>query len=588
MSGSNSPIFIILSAEGMDESQVAKINDLTHELAGEFENRPDSVAAVTLSTKKDLPQGAKVALEFLYSEQILVAVVPILIPWVLGKIDAVIKHFFTRGERVKAKVIVGNKQVEITPKTSTYELNKSVQQIKVLNELSPYKRYALVIGNSKYLDSRIPDLNSSIVDAERFAEVLKDSKVGSFDEVRTVINKNNEDIQKEVESFFGNRHPDDMLVLYYSGHGIKSQAGQLFLTAQNTSPDLLKSSGISANFIRENMNDSLSKRQVLILDCCYGGAIMENSKSENLVGQSANSLLSFQPTGSGKIIITASEAMQFAFDGRHVEGEAQNSAFTTQLINGLLTGDADTDKDGLVDIDELYQYVHRKVAPRQNPVMNATAQEGRMYIGLNPNPEIQLASLPSHLQDALQSEARLHRQGAVSDLNRLLKSEDPALVLAAETALNKMLGDDSKSVADLARDALEQFHRQRLAEQEKLEKDVPAAAKAVPAQASTLPIVLSNSSSPKQTAPPIARRKGIGETAIAWLNVLLPGFAYLQNGQWIAAILTFFISISLTIFLLSLGLALLPFSLLCAFPLMIGQSAFLFFQARSILRKRTG
>ena len=592
MSGTKSPIFIVLSTDNMDASQVEKINELTRELARELSNRPETVASVSFGTKDDLPKGAKVALELALAEQVLIEVVPILVPWVLGKVDAIIKFFSARGERVKANVIVGTKQVEITPKTDTYELNRSVQQIRVINELSPYKRYALVIGNSNYLDTRIPNLNSSIVDAERFASALEDSKIGSFDEVRKVTNKNNEEIQKEIESFFGNRHPDDMLVLYYSGHGIKSHAGQLFLTAQNTSSDLLKSTGISANFIRENMNDSASKRQVLILDCCYGGAIMENSKSESLIGQSVNSLLTFQPTGSGKIIITASEAMQYAFDGRHVEGEAQNSAFTTHLINGLLTGDADTDKDGLVDIDELYQYVHRKVAPQQNPVMNATAQEGRMYIGLNPNPEIQLASLPGHIQDALQSETRLHRQGAVSELNRLLRSEDPALVLTAESALNKMTNDDSKSVADLAREALEEFHRQRLAMQGEREKTVAPTPKSAPAQAAPMPAA---PQSPYRTTPPVARpapsgtgRRAMNETAIAWLNVLLPGYVYTQTGQWFLAVLTFVISATLTIFFISIGLALLPFSLVCAFPLMIGQSVFLFFQARNVVRKQAG
>ena len=80
----------------------------------------------------------------------------------------------------------------------------------------------------------------------------------------------------------------------------------------------------------------------------------------------------------------------------------------------------------------------------------------------------------------------------------------------------------------------------------------------------------------------------MNETAIAWLNVLLPGYVYTQTGQWFLAVLTFVISATLTIFFISIGLALLPFSLVCAFPLMIGQSGFLFFQARNVVRKQAG
>lgn len=462
MSQPNPSLYVILSGDQLEPYQVEKINDLTRELAQALQSNPSAVDSVRFVQKNDLPQGTKVAGELIFAQQILLTVVPLITPWVLGKIDAIIKTFATRGERVKAKVIVGNNEVKITPQTTSYELNKSAQQVKAISELAPNKRYALVIGNSKYLDERLSNLNSSIVDAERFAELLQDPNIGCFDQVKTVINKSNQEVKQEIEIFFCNKKREDLLLLYYSGHGIKSSSGQLFLTAQDTSSSFLKATGVSANFIRENMGESASQRQVLVLDCCYGGAIFEGMKSDNFVGQTVDSILSFQPSGFGKIIITASESMQYAFDGQHVEGQPQNSVFTKHLIEGLRSGAADTDNDGLVDIDELYQYIYRMVAPQQTPNISSTGQEGRMFIGLNPNPPLPSTSLPDDIQEAMHSQNRLHREGAVSELSLLLKSEDPSSILAAEIALQKMLGDDSKLVSDLARKALEQ-HRQRIA-----------------------------------------------------------------------------------------------------------------------------
>jgi uncharacterized caspase-like protein len=584
MSKITPPLFVVFSVDGMERSQVENLNDLTRELAQSLQGRSDAVDSVTFGQKSDLLQGTKVAGEIIFAEQMLLTVVPLMVPWVLGKIDAAVKLYSSRrNKQVKAKVIVGNSEIQITPQTTSYELNKSAQQIKAVSELAPNRRFALVIGNSHYLDERLSNLNSSIVDAERFAEILADPKIGSFDHVETIINKNNDEIKQAIEGFFNKKNRDDLLLLYYSGHGIKSPSGQLFLAAQNTSSDFLKSTGVSASFIKENMGESTSQRQVLILDCCYGGAVLEGTKSENFVGQTVNSILSFQPSGYGKIIITASESMQYAFDGQHVEGQPQNSAFTKHLIEGLWTGNADTDNDGLIDIDELYQYIYRQVVPQQTPNMSSTAQEGRMFIGLNPNPTFQSEALPEHIQEAMHSETRLHRQGAVSELIRLLKSEDPSLTFSAETALRTMTNDDSKSVADLAREALDQHHRMVVNEQT---PQVQQTGKTKSGDASSAATPLPPITSTHLNVPPrvesLPSRPMMKETLTGFLNVILPGIAYAQTNQWMAAAITFILASIFTVVMLIFTFMSLA---VCTIPLEMGLFIYLFFQGRNIARK---
>ena len=189
MTESNPPIYVILSTDHMTQAQVDEINRLTHELGRSLENQTDAVQSVFYSAKEDLPQGTKVAAELIFAQQIILQVAPIIVPWILGKVDTIIKSFSSTGKQVNAKVLVGNREVQITPKTTSYELNKAAQQVKALNELSPGRRFALIIGNSRYRDERLSELNSSIVDAERFAEVLADPNAGAFTHVETLINK---------------------------------------------------------------------------------------------------------------------------------------------------------------------------------------------------------------------------------------------------------------------------------------------------------------------------------------------------------------------------------------------------------------
>jgi hypothetical protein len=581
MSESNAPIYVILSTDHMTPAQADEINRLTYELGRLLESQTEAVQSVSYAAKENLPQGTKVAGELIFAQQIILQVTPIIMPWILGKIDSMIKSFSSAGKQINAKVLVSNREVKITPKTTSYELNKASQQVKALNELSPGGRYALVIGNSHYRDERLSNLNSSIVDAERFAAVLTDPNIGAFTTVETLINKPHEAVEYAIEKFFSNKLREDLLLLYFSGHGIKSRSGQLFLAAEDTSNELLRATGISSNFIKETMSESESQRQILILDCCYGGAIVEGAKSENVVGQSVNSILSFQPSGFGRIIITASEAMQYAFDGKRVEGQTQNSAFTSYLIEGLRTGKADTDNDGLIDINELYQFAYKQVMPRQTPNMSSTSQEGRMFIGLNPSPVIRSAQLPEQILRAMQSEDKFQRQGVIRELSYLLKSPDPSVVLSAETALRKMVNDDSKSVADFAQDVLNQHLR----------------TEAVPLQpAPVQEVALPKSSVTESTSGAIPDKNPVLESATkavpipraplkknaslgGFLNVILPGAAQAYAGNWRKAFVTFIITVVLLYVVLNIGDL-----TICAAALLI-EVVYMFVSGRNIIIK---
>lgn len=585
MSESNIPIYVILSTETMMQSQVDEINQLTRELVAALENEPEAVKSVSMGGREDLPQGTKVALEAILAEQLILQLTPIVVSFTLGTLGGAIKSLSQKMKKpVNAKVIVGNREVRISPTTTQQELNRAIQQVKAASELSPNRRFALVVGNSSYQDSRLPNLQSAVVDAERFASILADPAVGAFDQVETLLNKSHDVIKNNIEKFFKNKQREDLLVLYFSGHGIKSQGGQLFLAAQDTSSDLLRSTGVDSNFIKENMGESGSQRQVLILDCCYGGAIVEGAKSDMVVGQSVNSILSFKPSGFGKVIITASEAMQYAFDGQRVEGQTQNSLFTRYLIEGLKTGSADADNDGLVDIDELYQYAYKKVTPQQTPNISSTSQEGRMYIGLNPNPSIQMAKLDESLQRAMVSSERVTRVGAVTELEQMLKSHDPSVVLAAEVALQKMTTDDSRIVADRAQQVLDQYQRVQTvsipeaAQQPAMHKSSLPAAKiaSAPLPAAPRTPVQYPASPTRPAMPPAGRTRNVN--AGGCLNTIVPGLAYAVTGKWASFILTFVLTV---IGFVVLTYVALNISGYCVFVVLLGTIGFLFFQGRT-------
>ncbi len=335
-------------------------------------------------------------------------------------------------------------------------------------------KLALIIGNSHYQDPNLAKLVAPGEDVNDLAVVLRDPAIGGFDRVITLIDQTDAVIRLGIEDFFAEKKPDDLLVLYFSGHGVRDEQGRLYLAAPNTRANRLRATAIAADFITIEMDRSRSKRQVLILDCCHSGAFAQGSKAET--GGSVGTGPAFEGTGYGRVVLTATDATQYAWEGDKIIGDADNSVFTHYLVQGLQTGEADIDADGRITLDELYDYVYGQVVaktPKQTPGKWSYKQQGDIVIARNPTPIVKPAELPADLKTAIESPFSNVRVGAVRELERLLNGSNASLALAAFDAIKRLVGDDSRSVSGVASSVLTAYaEKQRLREEEEqLAKD---------------------------------------------------------------------------------------------------------------------
>jgi hypothetical protein len=139
----------------------------------------------------------------------------------------------------------------------------------------PERREALLVACDEFLDQRYKHLAVPIIDARAFAKILRDAEIGQFS-VELLANESRDVITDKLEEFFEKGRPDDVLLLYLAGHGDLDDRGNFYFVARNTRSDRLRGSGIADRFIHETMVRSLSKRQILILDCCYSGAFSKD------------------------------------------------------------------------------------------------------------------------------------------------------------------------------------------------------------------------------------------------------------------------------------------------------------------------
>jgi Caspase domain len=317
------------------------------------------------------------------------------------------------------------------------------------------QRKALIVANDEYEQEGLRHLLAPAADAEALRRVLGDPKIGDF-AVQVARNEPAHVIQAQIEELFSESRSDDVLLVHFSCHGLKSESGELFFAASNTRPKLLGSTAISADFVQRCMRASRSRRIVLLLDCCYGGAFAQGVTVR--ASGDVNVLGSFPHEGSGggrgRAVITASSAMEYAFEGDQLaeDHSPRPSVFTSALVEGLSTGEADLDEDGWVSLDELYDYVFDKVRdqnPHQTP-SRAVEMQGELYLARSQRRRIRAAPIPPDLQAAMADPNMFTRLGAVSELRSRLASDNLPVAVGAYEALAEIARTDIRSVADPA------------------------------------------------------------------------------------------------------------------------------------------
>lgn len=241
-------------------------------------------------------------------------------------------------------------------------------------------KVALLIGVSEYEPGLTP-LPGALQDVEAMQQVLQAPQIGEFAPTAITVLKNPGRLEMEeaIEQLFMGRQRDDLVLLFYSGHGIKDDTGRLYLSTRKTRKtpqgDLIRATAVATSFIHESMSRSRSRRQVIILDSCFSGAF-----AEGLLAKDDGSLdIRTQLGGEGRVVLTSSSSTQYSFE----QQGADLSIYTRYLVEGMATGAADQDEDGLVSVDELHEYASRRVRevqPTMKPEIYAIREGFRIRL----------------------------------------------------------------------------------------------------------------------------------------------------------------------------------------------------------------
>ncbi|WP_346290897.1 caspase, EACC1-associated type [Sphaerothrix gracilis] len=235
------------------------------------------------------------------------------------------------------------------------------------------KKVALLVGVGNY-GAGLKPLQCPANGVQELEAVLTKSEIGGFDHVIPLIDPDVGTMRSQLGEVFASLKKSDLILFYFTGHGIKDMSGDFYLTTTQTqlfeNQRLNPGTAIEADFIKRVIRNCYAQRKVVILDCCFGAAFADGFSTMDDGGMDIEAQLG----GEGWAVLTAANSRNYALEQ---EGEPL-SVYTRYLVEGLKTGAAAAAGKDQISVGHLHDYVRAKVkiaAPTMEPTI-FNAQQG--------------------------------------------------------------------------------------------------------------------------------------------------------------------------------------------------------------------
>ena len=225
--------------------------------------------------------------------------------------------------------------------------------------------YVLAAGVGDYVYDEI-DLRFPANDVRELVAFFQ-SQVGSFYldvHVRQLIDDEvtAERITRLKHKFLIRARPEDTVVVFVAGHGVRTETDEYFFLTPHATP-AEPYAGLERSQVESLVTwDRLrARRRVLLLDTCHAGVAVEPGArgTERGLGVYGRKEVDAVAASNRRGVYVLAASTDYGF-AKEQEG---NGLFTRTLLDGLL-GAAEADDDGLIEVEELRTYTEREVERR--------------------------------------------------------------------------------------------------------------------------------------------------------------------------------------------------------------------------------
>jgi hypothetical protein len=250
---------------------------------------------------------------------------------------------------------------------------KSTDSVALIPPVLQTKVWAVVVGVASY--DHMPALRYTDDDAYRFYAFLKSVEGGALpdDQIRILIDEaaTKDNITESISDIFGQAGENDLVVFYFSGHGLNGSFLPIDFDGFNNK--------LAHEELAKYFSECKAKFKLCVADACHSGSLiaMRSADAEPVLMQYYQTLAK---SVSGTALLMSSKGDETSLESAGL----RQGVFSHFLIRGL-KGEADTNGDKVVSVKELFDYIYSNVRAytgnRQSPVLKG-AFDPSMPIGV--------------------------------------------------------------------------------------------------------------------------------------------------------------------------------------------------------------
>ena len=238
-------------------------------------------------------------------------------------------------------------------------------------------RFALLVGVEEFDDQNIPKAAGVVDGLKRLADVL--IQRGAFPRNQTLVLANPSRVRFEqgLTAFLKNVKADSEVLIYYAGYAAKNADGQIFLLSKESQLQQLAASATAIQFVADAFEQAAAKAKVLLVD-----ALIEPNQPPGQPFVSAEAALRGVTGPPGMAPFRTVTAIAASAEGQASIVSKEGTIFST-VLNEAYSGKADENRDGRIEVGELYGYLSRQI-----PALAENKQTPRLFLPDNRPPRL--------------------------------------------------------------------------------------------------------------------------------------------------------------------------------------------------------
>lgn len=242
----------------------------------------------------------------------------------------------------------------------SYDSTREQNDVDAVDALRPVKqnRFAIVIGIQNYDDNTLSKLDWTASDARLLHATLQNRYGCAPDNTLLLVDETRVRIEQAIPDWLGKSDIASEVIVFFAGHAYVDDDGLAFLAAKDFDLSRITESGISLNWLREQLEDCPAREKLFLLDCSRVGAGADQQRQLS----AARMMESLKPERDPAEFKTTWAIASSTADQRGLDWAEKQHGLFGWFVADAYSGTGDRNQDVHLEPTEVFDYLRNEMA----------------------------------------------------------------------------------------------------------------------------------------------------------------------------------------------------------------------------------